>query len=96
MICLLSGTNDWHIDTERGIFIPNIVLILLIMTNLFKIYLNAGFKVLNFDGSNRTSAIEIYSEIGSIKCGAPQGSCLGLLLFLIYINTLPFALKTAT
>ena len=61
MICLLSGANDWHIDTERGKFIPNIVLILFIMTYLFKMYPRAGFKVLNFNGCNRISAIEINS-----------------------------------
>ena len=37
----------------------------------------------------------VSSDIKDIDIGVLQGSCLGSLLFLLYINGLPFALKTA-
>ena len=46
--------------------------------------------------SNHKFAVNLensFSEVSSISCGVPQGSILDTLLFLIYVNDMPMAVK---
>ena len=50
----------------------------------FQAYLNDRQQICKVNG--------ISSNVKYIKCGVPQGSCLGLLLFLLFINDMPLSL----
>ena len=51
----------------------------------FKSYLECRQQLVNIDGTN--------SEPGIVTCGVPQGSLLGPLLFLCYVNDMPISIK---
>ena len=51
----------------------------------FESYIKNRLQVVNLDGIN--------SKPGIVQCGVPQGSILGPLLFLIYVNDMPMSVK---
>ena len=105
---LLSSTNEWLFNMDRGLLSGVLFLDLKkafdtvdhhILLSKLELYGIKGTSLKRFEsylfGRNQICSVNSrMSSVRQLKCGVPQGSNLGPILFLLYINDFPNCLET--
>ena len=92
---LLTYTNEWLINTDKELL--NGILFLVLKLQIYGVE-DTDLRWFQSYLDNRKQLCKINHQVSNvqrIRCGVPQGSNLGPLFFLLYINDLPNCLETA-